>query len=241
MGYLPLAAPSFVLVCFGFLGFFAPLSIGRSSSTIWVPRFSHDGRRSSSPIGAPAVRDTIVRFHFEATTVHSASRRVFRGMTTRVAINEPVEIAYERAFEEHWTDVFRFALAWTNEWTAAEDLAQESFLRLWNQRGRLDWTRPVLPWLLVATRRLATDRFRALKRRLSAPTHAAVIDADPALRARWLDVCAAMDALSSLERTALVMTALQGATYDEAADVLGTTAGALRAAVSRARAKLETA
>ena len=47
--------------------------------------------------------------------------------------------------------------------------------------------------------------------------------------------------LSPLERTALVMTALEGATYDEAADVLGTTPGALRAAVSRARTKLETA
>ena len=158
-----------------------------------------------------------------------------------MAIAEPTDHAYERAFEEHWTDVFRFALAWTNDWTAAEDLAQDAFLRLWNHRGGLDWSRPVLPWLLVATRRLATDRFRALRRRLLAATHASTIDTDPALRTRWLDVCAAMGDLSSLERTALVMTALEGASYEEAADVLGTTPGALRAAVSRARAKLENA
>jgi DNA-directed RNA polymerase specialized sigma24 family protein len=37
------------------------------------------------------------------------------------------------------------------------------------------------------------------------------------------------------------MTAIDGAPYDEAARVLGTTAGALRAAVSRARTKLEAA
>jgi RNA polymerase sigma factor (sigma-70 family) len=166
---------------------------------------------------------------------------VFEGVTTTMAIAEPTELAYERAFSEHWTDVFRFALAWTNDWTAAEDLAQDAYLRLWNQRGRLDWGRPVLPWLLVATRRLATDRFRMLRRRLAAPTHAAAVNEDPALRARWLDVCAAMDGLSPLERSALVMTALQGLTYDEAAHALGTTAGALRAAVSRARTKLETA
>jgi DNA-directed RNA polymerase specialized sigma24 family protein len=67
------------------------------------------------------------------------------------------------------------------------------------------------------------------------------MDSDPALRARWLDVSAAMADLSSLERTALVMTAVEGATYEEAGRVLGTTAGALRAAVSRARTKLETA
>ncbi|MDQ2964989.1 MAG: sigma-70 family RNA polymerase sigma factor [Chloroflexota bacterium] len=156
-----------------------------------------------------------------------------------MAIAASTEIAYERAYEDHWSDVFRFALAWTNEWTAAEDLAQEAYLRMWNHRSRLDWSRPVLPWLLVTTRRLATDRFRALRRRVLATSRPASLD--PALRARWLDVCAAMADLSSLERTALVMTALEGSSYEEAGRVLGTTAGALRAAVSRARTKLETA
>jgi RNA polymerase sigma-70 factor (ECF subfamily) len=156
-----------------------------------------------------------------------------------MVIAESTEIAYERAFEEHWSDVFRFALAWTNDWTAAEDLAQEAYLRLWNQRARLDWNRPVLPWLLVTTRRLATDRFRALRRRLLPTFQPATLD--QAVQARWLDVCAAMAELSPLERTALVMTAVEGATYEEAGRVLGTTAGALRAAVSRARTKLEAA
>ena len=164
---------------------------------------------------------------------------MYVGVTTQVAIAESTEIAYERAFEDHWSDVFRFALAWTNDWAAAEDLAQEAYLRLWNQRGRLDWTRPVLPWLLVTTRHLATDRFRALRRRLLPTSHPANLD--QAVQARWLDVCAAMAELSPLERTALVMTAVEGATYEEAGRVLGTTAGALRAAVSRARTKLEAA
>jgi RNA polymerase sigma factor (sigma-70 family) len=166
---------------------------------------------------------------------------VYVGVTTHVVIAESTEIAYERAFEEHWSDVFRFALAWTNDWTSAEDLAQDANLRLWNHRAHLDWNRPVLPWLLVTTRRLATDRFRALRRRLLPTSQPSTLDADPSLRARWLDVCAAMADLSSLERTALVMTAVEGASYDEAGRVLGTTAGALRAAVSRARTKLENA
>jgi RNA polymerase sigma-70 factor (ECF subfamily) len=161
-------------------------------------------------------------------------------VTSHVAIAEPAEVAYQRAFEAHWSDVFRFALAWTNDWAAAEDLAQDAYLRLWNERGRLDWGRPVLPWLLVATRRLATDRFRSLRRRLvGAPSRPA--EFDPAVQARWIDVQAAMDALSPTERTALVMTAIEGASYDEAARLLGTSAGALRAAVSRARTKLENA
>ena len=161
-----------------------------------------------------------------------------------MALAESTEIAYERAFEAHWPDVFRFALAWTNDWGAAEDLAQDAYLRLWDHRDRLDWERPVLPWLLTTTRRLATDRFRGLRRRLlgggGRPAEStATFDTD--VSARWLDVSAAMSHLSPLERAAIVMTTLEGATYDEAAVVLGTTAGALRAAVSRARTKLETA
>ena len=48
-----------------------------------------------------------------------------------------------------------------------------------------------------------------------------------------------MGELSALERTALVMTVVEGISYDEASRVLDTSPGALRAAVSRARAKLE--
>lgn len=156
-----------------------------------------------------------------------------------MAFAEPVDLAYERAFADHWRDVFRFALAWTNDWTAAEDLAQEAFLRLWDHRTRLDWSRPALPWLLVTTRRLATDRFRRLRRAIGGMAPGPT--ADESVLARWLDVQAGMAVLSPLERTALVMTALEGVTYEEAGLVLGTSAGALRAAVSRARTKLETA
>jgi RNA polymerase sigma-70 factor, ECF subfamily len=164
---------------------------------------------------------------------------VFRGVISHVATADSTEVLYQRAFAAHWSDVFRFALAWTNDWAAAEDLAQDAYLRLWNERGRLDWNRAVLPWLLVATRRLATDRFRGLRRRMVAASRPA--DLDPSTHARWLDVKAALDRLTATERSALILTAIEGATYDEAARLLGTSAGALRAAVSRARTKLENA
>lgn len=158
-----------------------------------------------------------------------------------MSIADATDLAYERTFEDHWADVFRFALAWTNDWGAAEDLAQEAFLRLWDRRSSVDWSDSLLPWLLVATRRLATDRFRSLRRRLAAAVPHAPATLDPGVHDRWLDVSAALGTLSPLERSALVMTAIEGHTYDEAASTLGSTAGALRAAVSRARAKLETA
>ena len=147
------------------------------------------------------------------------------------------DVAYRRVFEKHWDDVFRFLLAWTNDPAAAEDLAQEAFVRLWLHRAALDWERPVLPWLLVTGRRLATDRFRALRRRLVVRTAAPMFD--ELGRVRWLDVQARLAALSALERTTLLMTAVEGWSYAELADATGTTDGALRAAVSRARRKLE--
>jgi RNA polymerase sigma-70 factor (ECF subfamily) len=158
-----------------------------------------------------------------------------------MAISDATDLAYERTFQDHWADVFRFALAWTNDWAAAEDLAQDAFLRLWDHRRSLDWGDTVLPWLLVATRRLATDRFRRLRRRMTSASTIRPATLDPAVHARWLDVCAGLGGLSPLERSAIVLTAIEGHSYDEAATVLGTTAGALRAAVSRARTKLENA
>lgn len=159
-------------------------------------------------------------------------------MSTEI-VTRSIETAYRLAYEEHWHDVFRFALAWTNDWAAAEDLAQDAYLRLWRNRTRLDWERPMLAWLIVTTRRLATDRFRTLARRiLRAPRRPVV---DDAAWDRWLDVRAAMASLSPLERTAIIVTTLEGVPYADAAQMLGTSAGALRAAVSRARDKLEVA
>lgn len=137
-----------------------------------------------------------------------------------------------------WTLVFRFALSLTNDWDAAEDLAQEAFARLWIHRIDVDWTRPLLPWLLTTTRRLAFDRFRRIRRaffrgRRDEPR---TLDGDD--RIRWLDVQRAMARLAPLDRAALTMVAITGLTYEETAGVLGTTAGAVRARVSRARRQL---
>jgi RNA polymerase sigma-70 factor (ECF subfamily) len=160
-------------------------------------------------------------------------------MRAGVAVGESVELQYERAYDRHSKDVFRFLLAWTNDWSSAEDLTHETYLRLWQHRGSFDWDCPTLAWLLVTARHLANNRFRALRRRF------APMRSDPAfdesVRARWLDVRKGLEALTPLERTALVLTAVEGWSYAEVAKVLHTTDGALRAAVSRARDKLEVA
>ena len=151
------------------------------------------------------------------------------------------ETEFDTTFDRDWLSVFRFALAWTNDWSAAEDLTQDAFTRLWVNRDRLDWTQPLLPWLLTTTRRLATDRFRRL-RRLVVPLRNEVQlggDPDSDARIRWMDLQPRLDRLSRTERSALVLTAVVGLSSEDSAEALGTTAGAVRAAVSRARTNLD--
>ena len=143
---------------------------------------------------------------------------------------------FDQVFRATWAAVFRFAVAWTNDLETAEDIAQEAYTRLWDRRDSVDWERPVIGWLLVVTRRLATDRFR----RLHAPGGGSrVRDLNEDGIATWLDVRAAFGRLSARERAALITVGLLGFTPDEAAEPLGMTAGGVRAAVSRAREKLE--
>jgi RNA polymerase sigma-70 factor (ECF subfamily) len=163
------------------------------------------------------------------------------GVILSVSTGVSAEERYAHAYETLWPDVFRFALSWTNDWAAAEDLAQEAFARLWRERDRLDWGETMLPWLVVTTRRLAQDRFRALRRRLAGRGGSVPGTLEEGIADRWLDVRDAMAALAPGERSALILTAVDGRTYEEAAALLGTTAGALRAAASRARRKLEDA
>jgi RNA polymerase sigma-70 factor (ECF subfamily) len=143
---------------------------------------------------------------------------------------------FDTAFREAWPVVFRFAAAWTNDLHSAEDIAQEAFTRLWDRRDSVDWERPVIGWLLVVTRRIATDRFR---RRLAPFAAPRVRDLGEDGVAAWVDVRAAFGRLSARERAALITVGLLGFTPDEASEPLGMSPGAVRAAVSRAREKLE--
>jgi RNA polymerase sigma-70 factor (ECF subfamily) len=145
---------------------------------------------------------------------------------------------FDAAYSAAWLPVFRFALAWTNDWSAAEDLAQEAFLRLWNQRTKVDWSVSVVPWLLVTTRRNATDRFRRLRRALAVRGPVEVTPGSDA-RIEWLDLQSSFKDLSALERTALVLTALEDLSAVEAGEILGIGANAVRSAASRGRRKLK--
>lgn len=159
-------------------------------------------------------------------------------LEVRTADAPDLQRQFETAYEQCWRPVYRFAVAWTNDQSAAEEIAQETLLRLWKGRDSIDWSSPVLPWLLVVARRLATDRFRKLRRQMRRPT-VMEMTMDEGMRATWLDVQSAFARLSPHERTAIVSVTILGLSPAEVAAVLGISPGAVRSAVSRARLKLQ--
>jgi len=147
--------------------------------------------------------------------------------------------AFQRAAEELWTPVYRFALAMTNDLAEADDVAQEAFVRLWGRRALIDWSEPVLGWLLVTARRVALDRFRRLAHalRLGSPSPLPA-GLDAATIERFVDLRTDLALLTPAERTAILLSAVEGWSADEIGAALGISAGAVRAAASRGRAKL---
>lgn len=55
--------------------------------------------------------------------------------------------ALGQLFDQYRLPVFRISLAITRDPAAAEDILQDTFLRLYQYCGRIDPQRPVLPWL----------------------------------------------------------------------------------------------
>ena len=135
--------------------------------------------------------------------------------------------------------VYRFALALTNDLVEADDVAQEAFVRLWRSRATIDWSAPPIGWLLVAARRVAFDRFRRLGRELRLrPAPRTPAGLDTATIDAFVDLRAQLGRLTAGERAALLLGAVEGWSPDEIGVALGISAGAVRAAASRGRAKL---
>jgi RNA polymerase sigma factor (sigma-70 family) len=147
--------------------------------------------------------------------------------------------AFQRAAEELWMPVYRFALALTNDLGEADDVAQEAFVRLWRTRARIDWSESAVSWLLVAARRVAQDRFRRLARELRLrPAPPVPVGIDATTVERFVDLRGQLAALTAHERAAILLSSAEGWSTEEIGAALGISDGAVRAAASRGRAKL---
>ncbi len=76
------------------------------------------------------------------------------------------EVALEELFRRHWPAAHRAALLVVHDSAAAEDIAQEAFLRAVRALDRFDRRRPFGPWLhrIVVNRAIDWSRARAVRR-----------------------------------------------------------------------------
>ncbi len=156
--------------------------------------------------------------------------------------------------ERRVTDTFGQALlaaiprlqryAWTFARTAAEaeDLVQVTLLKAWESRARFERGTYLQAWLCTILRNAFLSRTAKLRREVadSDGSHAARLSTEPEQghRLDLADVQQALDRLNPKQTAALLLIAVDGATYEEAAWVLGCAVGTVKSRVSRARAEL---
>lgn len=140
----------------------------------------------------------------------------------------------------------RYALALAGDPAAADDLVQDTLERalvkrhLWSRRGSLrGWLYRILYNVFLnqsGRRRRARAEVGLDGEMASAPALSVRPRHDARLVCR--DIAEAMRALPAGQRAAIALTAVEGLSYDEAAEALGVPVGTLRSRLSRGRDRL---
>ena len=173
-----------------------------------------------------------------------AADTVFLDVRSRPAQQEGVADIVSTAYDAYERALYAFALGITRSGTAAEDLVQESFVRLVRevQAGRAPDN--IRAWLYRVCTNLATSRGR----RASVATRylpflvSRELGETPEARHLRLELgselSAALEALSHDERTGLLLSA-GGFHGPEIAAIIGRSHGATRTMLTRARMKVQ--
>ena len=135
----------------------------------------------------------------------------------------------------------RFAISLARDPTAADDLVQDTLLRAWRSRARFEqgtnfeaWTFTILRNVFYSSQRKrheVQDEDGSYAARLSSPP-------EQVGRLDLQDVHAALDRLAPIMREALVLVAIEGLSYEEAATVMDCQVGTVKSRVWRARDQL---
>lgn len=129
--------------------------------------------------------------------------------------------------------------------SAAEDLAQETFVRAFVHFDRFDPERPLLPWLLAIARRLCLDLLRRERLMPTAMELPASIDPAPgperqaALNEELSRLERALAGLDEGPREAILLFHLEGLSYRDIAAALEVPIGTVMTWLHRGRARLK--
>ena len=133
-----------------------------------------------------------------------------------------------------WDDVWRLC-AHLGDRDRADDLTQETYLRVLRSLRSFRGDSPVRPWLFSIERRVVADDIAARQRRRREPVGSArdVPDHQGSVVLESL-----LETLDPDRRLAFVLTQVLGYAYADAAEVCGCPVGTIRSRVARAREDL---
>ena len=152
--------------------------------------------------------------------------------------------AFEMLMRRHYAAVWRVAFLSAREEMAAEELAQDTFLRAYGALSGWRGDASLRTWLATICRRQCIDRARL--KQLETVTEpdlesAAGSTSETEALADRVDLRAALDRLPADDREAFLLVHHYGYSSFEAATLLGVPASTVRSRVGRARQRLAAA
>lgn len=172
------------------------------------------------------------------------SERDDADLVARIAagdIGEPVAELYRR----YGGRLYRFGMQLLGDSGLAEELVQESFVRLWRTAGRFDIGRgTVAAYLFVIGRSIAADLRKRPSSRPLMPVDEEQVPAQPDSADRILDMLTVQDALASLSeahREVLMLVHDEGLTQTQIAQRLGVPLGTVKTRMFHGLRALKTA
>jgi RNA polymerase sigma-70 factor, ECF subfamily len=148
--------------------------------------------------------------------------------------------ALERLVKASYAEVWRLCAALVDE-QAADDLAQETFVRLTRSLRRFRGQASARTWILAIARHVCMDELRRRHRQRRRDGRLAAATTEESLLVDAAGEVASNELLANLDsdrRAAFVLTQLFRLSYDEAAAVCGCPTGTIRSRVARARDEL---
>lgn len=158
-------------------------------------------------------------------------------------VREGREDAFRHLMDRHRRPVLNF-FARMGASTHGEDLAQETFIRLWKYRSKYKPSAKFTTFLYTLARHVWLDfvrrqvRFRLFSDRYRAEMPASTDGGMGRLR-KQLDIQAALERLSPKLREVLVLAVHQGCSYDEIAAILSIPVGTVKSRVFNALSTLQ--
>jgi RNA polymerase sigma-70 factor (ECF subfamily) len=148
---------------------------------------------------------------------------------------------FSALYGKYAADVFRFALYLSGDPSQAEDIASETFVRVWASSEPIHLA-TVKGYLFTIARNLFLQGLRGKSRHVELDSDLRDPQASPYLQAERKEelhaVLAGLQKLPEIDRAALLMRALDGLAYEEISRALGISLASAKVKVHRPRLAL---